>query len=133
MKAIPSEVNICAIMYRVVEREGAIVFTTLYGMEFGGSRVLFSHPKYGLWQVEIKPQYGTAFPVAHINEMFEFVQEWRGDDFNMEYRRKEGLEAIRYALWIIWLQKIYYPLCWNMRSFLTRIISRTQTNRERKG
>lgn len=78
---LPKEITICSIMYRVVEIEGMIIFTELYGMEFGGSRVAFTHPQYALWQVEIKPQYGTAFPVAHIQKMFEYVQEWRGGDF----------------------------------------------------
>jgi hypothetical protein len=109
MGKLPEEVNICAILYRVVEVEKMIVFTELCGMEFGGSRVAFTHPKYGLWQVEIKPQYGTSFSVAHIQEMFEYVREWRGDDFNRTYRRREGWEAIRVALYYIWLQKIWFP------------------------
>jgi hypothetical protein len=81
IEQIPKEVNICGIMYRVIEVEGMIVFSELYGMCFCGQRVAFIHPKYGLWQVEIKPSFGTTISMSHLEEMFKLVQEWRGDDF----------------------------------------------------
>ena len=85
---LPEEVNIDAIMYRVVEVDGMIIFTELYGMAFCGTRMAFHRPKFGCWQVEFMPTFGVNYMMAdHIVKAFELVQEWRDDDFGRPYKK----------------------------------------------
>ena len=83
---IPEEVNICAIMYRVVEVDEMIIFTELYGMNYCGTRMAFTHPKFASWQVVCMPVFGDTMMVAHIVEAYKLVCKWRGDDFGREIK-----------------------------------------------
>lgn len=85
---IPEEVNIDAIMYRVVETpDGMIVFTESQGMCFCGNRIAFHRPKYASWQVELFPVFASYMMADHVAKAYELVQEWRGDDFNRPYKK----------------------------------------------
>ena len=83
IKKLPKEVNINAIMYRVTEVEGMIIFSEAYGMWGWCNRIIFTHPQYALWQLELKLT-SPAIAVSHIVEAYKLVQEWRGDDFGRE-------------------------------------------------
>lgn len=77
---IPSKVNICAIMYRVVEIDGMIVFSEDCGMWGCCDRIIFRFHKYGGWRLELKPTFDTIM-ASHIEEAYKLVKKWRGDDF----------------------------------------------------
>lgn len=85
IKEIPKEVNIDAIIYRVTEVEGMIIFSEAYGMWGECNRIIFTHPKYALWQLELKLTSPTI-AVSHVCKAYQLVQEWHGDDFGREIK-----------------------------------------------
>ena len=85
---IPEEVLIGCIAYRIVEVEGMIVFSEAQGMYGCCDRMIFTHPEFGLWQLDLKTTFGTI-SASHVCKAFEFVQEWRGDNFGREVNKNE--------------------------------------------
>ena len=88
LKELPKEVNINGLMFRIIERDGMIIFSELYGMCFCGQRIAFSRPKYSCWQVEIFPSFGQTIMASHIVEAFRIVKEYRGGDFGEIYKNE---------------------------------------------
>ena len=80
LKEIPKEVCIDAIMYRVTEVEGMIIFSEAQGMWGCCDRMIFTHPQYACWQLELKTTFGRMM-ADHVCKAYRLVQEWRGDDF----------------------------------------------------
>lgn len=85
IKIIPKEVIIDAIMYRVTEVEGMIIFSEAQGMYGCCDRIIFSKEKYSCWQLELKTTFGRMM-ADHICKAYQLVQEWRGDDFGREVK-----------------------------------------------
>jgi len=83
VKEIPKEVLIDAIMYRVTEVEGMIIFSEAIGMYGCCDRIIFNKEKYSCWQLELKTTFGHIM-ADHVCKAFQLVQEWRGDDFGKE-------------------------------------------------
>jgi hypothetical protein len=90
MRIIPEEVNFCAIMYRVKEIDGMIIFSESYGMYGCCNRVSFHRPEFANWQLEVYPTFGRMM-VSHIVEMFKLVCKWRGDDFGREIKDEKEI------------------------------------------
>jgi len=85
IKQIPKEVNIDAILYRVTEIEGMIIFSEAQGMWECCDRMIFTHPEFDCWQLELKTTFGRIM-ADHVAKAYQLVQEWRGDDFGREIK-----------------------------------------------
>ena len=77
---IPKEVIIDAIMYRVIEVEGMIIFSEARGMWGCCNRITFHHPKYASWQIQLFTTFDSMM-ASHICKAYKLVCKWRGDDF----------------------------------------------------
>jgi len=80
---IPETVILCGIMYRVVEHEGAIIFSEALDLPCASTklRIMFTRPKYETWNVEITPEKSVC--VGRIAIAAEYCVKWRGADWTI--------------------------------------------------
>ncbi len=83
--AIPKEVVIDAIMYRVTEIDGMIIFSEAMGMSECCDRMCFVREKYSSWQIQLFTTFGQMM-ASHICKAYKLVCQWRGDDFGREVK-----------------------------------------------